>query len=97
VAKPLKTTMMIAAAPVISRAVEATPVDDRAGRVPGRRPGLVDAAEQEHLVVHREAEQDREQKDRHPRLDRVDLLEAEQAGGDGRLEDEHHDPVRRAD
>ena len=58
---------------------------------------LLDPAEQEHLVVHREAEQDREQEERHPGLDRVHLLEAEETGADAVLEDEHEQPVRGAD
>src|SRR5215217_2439470 len=90
-AKPLKTTMMIAAAPVISRAVDATPWTIASG------VSLVDAAEQEHLVVHREPEQHAEQEDRDPRVDPLDLGEAEQVGADALLEDEHEDPVGGAD
>ena len=73
VAKPAKTTMMIAAAPVISRAVEATPWTIAPAVSPVARPAFVDAAEQEHLVVHREPEQHAEQEDRHPRVDAFDL------------------------
>ena len=39
---------------------------------------LLDPAEQEDVVVHREAEEDREEEERQPGLDRLDLLEAEE-------------------
>ena len=42
-------------------------VGDRLARVAAAVPLLVDAADQEHLVVHREAEQDREHQDREER------------------------------
>src|ERR1043166_980229 len=48
-AKPAKTATMISAAPVMIRAVEATP-HDRAGGVAGLVVALLDPAEQEHLV-----------------------------------------------
>ena len=88
---------MISAAPVMIRAVERDPELDRVGRVAGLRVALADAAEQEHLVVHREPEQDREEEERHPGLDDVDLLEAEEPGADAVLEDEHEQPVGGAD
>ena len=88
---------MISAAPVISRAVEPTPKDDRVVVSPRLRVALADPAEQEDLVVHREPEQHREEEQRHPRLDDVDLLEAEQLGADALLEDEHEQAVGRAD
>ena len=72
-------------------------VDDRAGGVAGGAPALVDAAEQEHLVVHREPEQHAEQEDGDPRVDALDLREAQQIGPDALLEDEHEDPVGGAD
>ena len=50
-----------------------------------------------HLVVHREAEQDREQEQRHPGLDRVDALEAEQPVPDAVQEDEDHEAVGGTD
>ena len=58
---------------------------------------FLDPAEQEDLVVHREPEQHGEEEERHPRLDRVDLVEPEDAGGDTVLEDEHEQPVRGPD
>ena len=42
-------------------------VHDRAGGVAGGRPALMNAAEHEYLVVHREAEQHAEQEDGDPR------------------------------
>ena len=89
---------MISAAPVMIRAVDATPHVDRLASSSRRHVvALLDPAEQEHLVVHREAEQHREQEQRHPRLDRVRLLEAEETRADAVEEDEHEQPVRRAD
>src|SRR5215218_9294613 len=45
--------------------------------VAGRQPALADPAQQEYVVVHREAEQDREEEKREPRCHCVGLLEAE--------------------
>ena len=96
-AKPPKTAMMISAAPVMSRAVEPTPNAIERRGVAGLPVALLDPAEQEHLVVHREAEEDREQEERHPGLDRVDLLEAEELVPDALLEDEHEQSVGGCD
>ena len=96
-AKPTKTAMMISAAPVISRAVEATPKMIASVVSPRRAVALADATQQEDLVVHREAEEHREQEHGHPRLDSVYLPEAEEVGGDALLEDEHQDSVGGAD
>ena len=62
-----KTHTMIVAAAVITRPVVATP--STTAREASRRlhPLLVDARDEEHLVVHREAEDDREQDHRHAR------------------------------
>ena len=46
-------------------------VRDRLGVVAPAVPLLVDATDQKYLVVHREAEQDREHEHRHERLDRA--------------------------
>ena len=93
IAKPPKTATMISAAPVMSRAVDETPWTTASVVEPRLVVALLDPAEQEHLVVHREAEQDREQEQRHPGLDRVDALEAEQPAPDPVVEDEHDEPV----
>ncbi len=53
-------------------------VRDRLRAVPRSRVELPDAAEQEHVVVHREPEEHCEEEERHPGLDRVDVLEPEQ-------------------
>ena len=45
-------------------------VGHRRAAVAGAVPLLPDPGEQEHLVVHRQAEHDGEQHHRHPRLDR---------------------------
>ena len=96
-AKPRKTTTMISAAPVISLAVEPTPSSIAAAVELRLVVPLPDPAEQEDLVVHGQAEQDREQEQRHPGLDRRALLEADQAGADAVLEDEHDQAVGGAD
>jgi hypothetical protein len=88
---------MISAAPVIMRAVE--PIPNEIASVVSRvaREPLTDAAEEEHLVIHGQPEEDGEEEERHPRLDHVDLLEAEEAGADALLKDEDEQSVRRAD
>ena len=50
---------------------------DRAGVVVGLVPGLAHAADDEDLVVHREAEEHGEQEDRDPALDLREAVEAE--------------------
>ncbi len=54
-------------------------VGDRRAAVAGAVPLLADPGEQEHLVVHRQAEHDGEQHHRHPRLDRARLHAGEVA------------------
>ena len=56
--------------------------------------GLADPAEDEHVVVHREPEQDHEQEDRQERVDAAGGVEAEQLLPPAVLEDEHEDAVR---
>ena len=57
---------------------------------------LLDPAHQEHLVVHRQPEQHREEEERHPGVDHVRVLEAEQAGAVAVEEDERQQAVRGA-
>ena len=64
---------MIAAAAVITRPVAREAVADRALASRRAHPLLVDAADQEDLVVHREAEEDREQHHGQERVDRARL------------------------
>ena len=59
--------------------------------------GLADPADDEHVVVHREAEQDHEQEERDPGRDATDRLEVEQLLAVAVLEDEHEDAVGGAD
>ena len=59
-------------------------------------PLLVDAADEEHLVVHREAEQDREHHHRQERLDRPGPVDADQAAPPAPLEDGGDDAERGA-
>ena len=65
------------------RLVRALPATDR----------LADPADDEHVVVHREAEEDHEQQQRHHGLDPVRGADAEQALADAVLEDEHEHAV----
>ena len=58
---------------------------------------LADAREQEHLVVHGEAEQHREQEQRNPGLDGRHDVEAEQPGAVALLGHEHEQAVGGAD
>ena len=58
---------------------------------------LADPAHQEHLVVHREPEQDREHQHRRQRHDRHGLVDADQARAPAPLEDRDDDAVRRSD
>ena len=51
---------------------------DAAGVVAGLLPRLADAAEQEDLVVHREAEERAEHQDRSRRLDEAERREVQQ-------------------
>ena len=66
-----KTTTMIAAAAVMTLAVAARPSATEVRLSPVRLPLLPHPREQEHLVVHRQAEHDGEQHHRHPGLDRA--------------------------
>ena len=91
------TQTMIAAAAVITRAVDREAVGDRGGVVAGAVVLLLDAAEEEHLVVHRQAEHDGEHHQRRPRLDRSLLPDAEQARAPAPLEHRDHQAVRDAD
>ena len=58
---------------------------------------LLHSAEDEHVVVHREAEEDHEQKERQPRGDREVAREAEDALSPGVLENGDEDPVSGPD
>ena len=61
-----KTHTMMAAAAVMTRAVDGKPVGDRGAVVAGAQPLLPDPRQQEHLVVHRQPEQDGEHHERDP-------------------------------
>ena len=77
-----------------SRVLEA--VRDRRLVVVAAVPLLADPREQEHLVVHRQPEEEREQEDRDPRVDLGRLAQPE-ARSPAVLEREHEHAVRRAD
>ena len=65
------TQIMIAAAALITRPVKAIPSATARRGVAVADPFLAHARDQEHLVVHRQAEHDREHQHRDPRLDRA--------------------------
>ena len=70
---------------------------DRVRRIAGLVVLLADAREHEDLVVHRDPEQEREDHDRDPRDDRVGRLDSpDRVRAMAVLEDEHDDPVCRA-
>ena len=90
-----KTHTMISAADVITRPVEARPsTTARVGSF-GLLVVLLDLCHQEHLVVHGQAEEDREHEQRHVAHDRNGPFQADQRGAVPLLEDEGHDPVGR--
>ena len=70
---------MIAAAEEITRPVAARPRSTLPRGVAGAQPVLPDPRQQEHLVVHRQPEEDREHQDRDPARHRHRVVEAEQA------------------
>ena len=76
-ANPANTATMMIAAPVMIPPVVRRPYATASVLSPGLVVLLPDPRQQEHVVVHRQAEQDREQEQREPRLDRIDLLEPE--------------------
>ena len=79
VAKTAKTQTITTAALVTTPAVDLDPEGDR---VLGAHPAVVrlpDPADDEHVVVHREPEEDHEHEDGQERVDARGGLEAEQA------------------
>ena len=77
-------------------AVEPTPKITASPVSPVSVVALADPAEQEDLVVHREAEEHAEHEQRQPGQDALHLREAEQVCADTLLEDERHEAVGRA-
>ena len=72
--------MMIAAA-VMIRPVRSSPWATAVDVVAAVVPALAHPRDEEHLVVHREAEEHREQEDRDPALDLAELVEPEERAG----------------
>lgn len=72
----------------------ADPVEHRLRGRGAREHGLPDPADDEHLVVHGESEEDHEQEQRDPRPDRPGGAEVQQPLGPGVLEDEDQQPER---
>ena len=73
------------------------PVCDRVLGWPSAVERLADPGEDEHVVVHRESEQDHEQEQRHPRDDRAVGVEAQERLQMAVLEDPHEHSVGRPD
>ena len=97
VANSPKTATMMIAALVTVPAVRVIALPDRVLR---RSPGVVELlhpAEDEDVVVHRQAEQDHEQEEGQPARDRAVRLEAEKPLRPRVLEHGDEDPVCRAD
>ena len=97
VAKIANTATITTAALVTTPAVFLTPRKPPPPCVMPRSIRLADSREDEHVVVHRQPEQDHEQEQRQPRRDRVAGGEVEQALRPLVLEDQHEHSVRRAD
>ena len=94
---PENAAHMMTAAAVMIRPVRSSPWTTAALVVGPLVPCLPHARDEEDLVVHREAEEHREEEDRDPALDLVELVEAEQALADPEAEEEHEHPVGRSD
>jgi hypothetical protein len=88
---------MMAAAAVMTRAVEDRPSTTALLLSPVPVVLLLHGREQEDLVVHGEAEDDGEQHHRRPRLDGRSPADAEQAAEPAPLEDRDHHAVGGAD
>jgi len=73
------------------------PLRDRQLGVVGGLVALADARQQEHLVVHRQAEHDRQHERRRQRVDVAGRLEAEETVDPAPLEDRDQHPVGGAD
>ena len=68
-------------------------LDDRRGGGDAAVVGLAHARDDEDLVVHRQAEEHREDEDRHPALELADVVGAEPRRTDAVTEDNHHHAV----
>ena len=90
---PTITTAALVTTPAVALMPCATASSVRSPRV----DRLADPADDEHVVVHREAEQDHEQEQRQPRRDPADGLEVEQALEVAVLEDPGDHAVGGAD
>ena len=95
VAKAPTTTTKSSAALVMMRPVRCSPRETASVVVPGAVPLLADAAQQEHLVVHREAERHREHQHRLRRLEGARRGESEQPLEVALLEPPDQDAERR--
>ncbi len=92
-----KTQTMMAAAAVMTRPVEAIPSATAAPVIPGAAPFLLDAGEQEDLVVHGQPEGDGEHHQRDPRVDRPGPADREDRREPAPLVDGDDGPVSGPD
>ena len=97
VAKIANTATITTAALVTTPAVSVMPCSTACSVGTPLLPQLAHPAQDEHVVVHREAEEHDEEEDRQPRLDRAVALEPEQALRPAVLEDRDEDAVGGAD
>ena len=95
-AKPANTMTSSAAADVMMRPVRSSPMAMARSLSPVVVPRLLDAGEQEHLVVHRQPEGEQEHDERHGGVERADGVEAEQARQVAVLEHPHEHAERGA-
>ena len=97
VAKIEKTATMISAALVTTPALEAMPPTTASRVEEAAGPQLADAAEDEHVVVHADPEQEHEHEQRHPGDDPAERGVAERPLQPPVLEDQRDQPVGGAD
>ena len=97
-AKAPNTRIMMSAAEVITDAVRRQPLHRRLGVLAGAVVRLLDPAQQEHLVVHAQAEDDGEHHHRHDHEDRRGrAVEPEEPRRPAILEHQHDQPEGGAD
>ena len=90
--KAMKTQIMMIAAAVMTRPVAAWPRLTASRLSLGAQPFLMDTADEEYLIVHREPEQDRQHDGRQERLDRPSRARSERRGSPTPLEHRNDDP-----
>ena len=95
--KPENAAHMMIAAAVMIRPVRSSPWATAVALSAPVVPGLAHPRDEEDLVVHREAEEHREEEDRDPALDLAELVQPEEALADAVAEEDDEHPVGRRD